>query len=86
MDIQVNGESQTLQNGLTVTDLLQQLDIRTEQVAVELNLKILDRDDFSKSTLQHGDTIEILSFIGGGAETTITRIHHVNNPLLKTQD
>ncbi len=68
MDIQVNGESQTLQDGLTVTDLLNQLDIRTEQVAVELNLKILDRNDFSQSVLQHGDTVEILSFIGGGAE------------------
>ncbi|WP_447969082.1 sulfur carrier protein ThiS [Nitrospira sp. M1] len=68
MDIQVNGESQALQDGLTVTELLQQLDIRAEQVAVELNLKILDRDDFAKSILHHGDTVEILSFIGGGAE------------------
>jgi len=73
MDIQVNGESQTFQDGLTVTDLLQQLDIRTEQVAVELNLQILDRDDFSTSILRHGDAIEILSFIGGGAGTTSRR-------------
>ncbi|GJL66435.1 MAG: hypothetical protein NPIRA05_14060 [Nitrospirales bacterium] len=84
MDIQVNGESQTLQDGLTVTDLLQQLDIRSEQVAVELNLQILERDNFSKSILRHGDTIEILSFIGGGAETTITKTHHVDNSTLNT--
>ncbi|MGB0911653.1 MAG: sulfur carrier protein ThiS [Nitrospirales bacterium] len=68
MNIQVNGETQTLQDGLTVTELLQTLEIRTEQVAVELNLKILDRGDFPHSVLQNGDTVEILSFIGGGTE------------------
>ena len=69
MDIQVNGDNQTFQEGLTITDLLHQLDIRPEQVAVELNLKILDRQDFSTSILHHGDSVEILSFIGGGADT-----------------
>ncbi|GJL62694.1 MAG: hypothetical protein NPIRA04_13480 [Nitrospirales bacterium] len=84
MDIQVNGESQTLQDGLTVTDLLQQLDIRTEKVAVELNLKILDRDEFSTSILRHGDTIEILSFIGGGAGIPITKAHRIGSSTLNT--
>ncbi len=73
MDIRVNGESQTLQEGLTVTDLLQTLNIKTEQVAVELNLKILDRGDFSHSVLQNGDTVEILSFIGGGADGLLSQ-------------
>ncbi|MCA9472840.1 MAG: sulfur carrier protein ThiS [Nitrospirales bacterium] len=66
MDIQVNGNNQTLQEGLTVSDLLHQLDICPEQVAIELNLKILDRQDFPTSVLHQGDTVEILSFIGGG--------------------
>ena len=70
MDIQVNGESQTLQDGLTVKDLLHSLDIRIEQVAVELNLKIIDRGDFAHSVLQNGDTVEIISFMGGGTDGT----------------
>ncbi|GJL53420.1 MAG: sulfur carrier protein ThiS [Nitrospirales bacterium] len=78
MDIQVNGASRTLQDGLTVTDLLQLLDIRTEQVAVELNLKILDRADFPTSILNHGDTVEILSFIGGGAESPLHPHAYIN--------
>jgi thiamine biosynthesis protein ThiS len=36
-------------------------------VAVELNLEILDRAVFDQRRLQHGDRVEILGFIGGGA-------------------
>ena len=52
---------------LTVTRLLESLDLRSEQVAVEVNLKILDRSDFATWNLEEGDKIEILSFIGGGS-------------------
>ena len=67
MIVHVNGENQNLPNGLTVAELLHMLGIHTEQVAVELNLKIVDRGEFSSSVLHDGDTVEILSFIGGGA-------------------
>ena len=69
MRIQVNGETQTVKDGATVTDLLHGLEIKPEQVAVELNLKILDRDDFPREVLSDGDQVEILSFIGGGGES-----------------
>lgn len=67
MKIIVNGEEQTYNAPLTVTVLLQELNLRTEQVAVEVNLKILDRSNFSTWTLQENDKVEILSFIGGGS-------------------
>ena len=50
----------------TVGDLLRELEIKTERVAVELNLEILDRKDFERRSLKQGDRVEILSFIGGG--------------------
>jgi sulfur carrier protein len=53
--------------GQTVADLLDALDIKPDRVAVELNLEILDRREFSRRALHPGDRIEILSFIGGGA-------------------
>jgi thiamine biosynthesis protein ThiS len=46
--------------------LLRELDVKTERVAVELNLEILDRKDFELRSLKEGDRVEILSFIGGG--------------------
>ncbi|MCE3222352.1 MAG: thiS [Nitrospira sp.] len=68
MTIQVNGESRGVGEGQTVAALLQDLDIRADRVAVELNLEILDRNDFETRGLREGDRLEILSFIGGGAE------------------
>ncbi|MEX0830531.1 MAG: sulfur carrier protein ThiS [Nitrospirales bacterium] len=67
MKIIVNGEEHTYNAPLTVTVLLQELNLRTEQVAVEVNLNILDRSNFSTWTLQENDKVEILSFIGGGS-------------------
>jgi thiamine biosynthesis protein ThiS len=51
-----------------VAALLKDLDIRADRVAVELNLEILNRSDFETRGLREGDRLEILSFIGGGAE------------------
>lgn len=67
MNIQLNGESRRIGDGQTVAGLLRELDIRTDRVAVELNLEILDRNDFETRGLRDGDRLEILSFIGGGA-------------------
>lgn len=66
IQIQVNGEARSWRAGGTVADLLLDLGIRTERVAVELNLEILDRAAFGDRNLRDGDRVEILSFIGGG--------------------
>lgn len=68
IQIHVNGEARSWRTGATVADLLQDLDIKAERVAVELNLEILDRTAFAQRPLKHGDRIEILSFIGGGTD------------------
>lgn len=68
MRIQVNGEARAAVADASVADLLRELDIRGERVAVELNLEILDRKEFETRKLREGDRVEILSFIGGGAE------------------
>lgn len=64
--IHVNGEPRGWRIGGTVADLLSELAITTERVAVELNLEILDRKDFGQRSLREGDRVEILGFIGGG--------------------
>ena len=67
IQIQVNGEQRSCRADATVGDLLRELAIKTERVAVELNLKIMDRKDFDHQNLKQGDRLEVLSFIGGGA-------------------
>jgi sulfur carrier protein len=66
LQIQVNGLPRDCRSGSTVGDLLRELEIMTERVAVELNLEILDRKEFELRNLRQGDRVEILSFIGGG--------------------
>ncbi len=71
MNLEVNGEARDVPEGSTVTDLLRQLDLTPERVAVEVSLEILDREAFSRRELHEGDRVEILSFIGGGTEALI---------------
>lgn len=66
IQIHVNGEPRTVSSGSTVTALLNQLEIRPDRVAVEVNLQIVDRQGFDRQMLQEGDRVEIISFIGGG--------------------
>lgn len=51
---------------LTVTGLLESLEIDPGRVAVEVNLKIIKRCDFGEQKLSEGDTVEIVNFVGGG--------------------
>lgn len=76
LQIQVNGERRACRSGSTVGDLLRELEINTERVAVELNLEIIDRNEFELRGLKEGDRIEILSFIGGGAPTVVGGYTH----------
>ena len=67
MHIHVNGEDREIADGSSVSDLLGELELQADRVAVEINLQIIDRSEFDRSVLQNDDRIEILSFIGGGS-------------------
>ncbi len=66
MTIQLNGEQRTLDERSTVGALLRSLNLHSDKVAVEVNLEILDKQDFETRGLQDGDQVEIMSFVGGG--------------------
>jgi thiazole synthase len=67
--ITVNGVVRDLPEDWSVAHLLSDVGARPEQVAVELNQRVLDRGEFSTCRLRPGDRIEIITFVGGGAET-----------------
>lgn len=66
MQITVNGEKKEYPKGISVSELLESLDIDKRYVAVELNLKIVPRTQFSEKMLQENDSLEIVTFVGGG--------------------
>ena len=62
----INGSRREFDRDLTVAQLLEEMGARSESVAVELNLDILDRKQYSETHLNEGDRLEIISFVGGG--------------------
>ena len=73
MTIRLNGERQELPGPLTVTELLSRLHIDSRRVAVELNLVVLKRTLFDSTTVQDGDQVEIVNFVGGGGLPAVPR-------------
>jgi sulfur carrier protein len=64
--VTVNGETVQVPTGSTVLDLLQKLAVEPTRVAVEHNLRVVPRAEHGRVRLNHGDRVEIVTFVGGG--------------------
>ncbi len=68
MRISINGENRTFDAPITVAALLAELGFDARKIAVERNREIVRRSAFADTALGDGDRIEIVHFIGGGAD------------------
>jgi thiamine biosynthesis protein ThiS len=66
IEIVLNGERRSTQDGETVLGLLEELQIDPERVAIELDRRILKRPLWAGTALRPGAEIEIVQFVGGG--------------------
>ncbi len=66
VEIVVNGEARCVQVGQTVLNLLQDLRLEPERVAVELDRRIVKRSEWASLELAPGAQLEIVQFVGGG--------------------
>ena len=66
LTIEFNGQSFEVPTGTTIEQLLVLAEIRSRLVAVEVNLEILAHDMHVSHALQAGDTIEVVTLVGGG--------------------
>jgi thiazole synthase len=62
----VNGEHKRVAAGLTIAGLAEQLGLVPEKVAVERNLEVVPRSTLAQVTVEDGDELEIVHFVGGG--------------------
>src|SRR5690606_41123246 len=67
MQVQINGETHSLDAPATVHDLLTRIGLDPAKVAVERNLEIVRRSAYRETGVADGDRLEIVHFIGGGA-------------------
>ena len=66
MQITVNGKARECREGMSIADLLVELGVKREGIAVEVNRQIVPRSKHEATPVREGDTIEILTFVGGG--------------------
>ncbi len=64
--VTINGEKQKVDAGATLDDVLRQLGLEAERVAIELDRAIVKRDFWHATTVADGAEIEIVQFVGGG--------------------
>jgi thiamine biosynthesis protein ThiS len=68
MKLQINGEDREFElSPITVAGLVENLGMKPDRVAVELNRNIVPRDRWAETPLHEGDRLEVVHFVGGGA-------------------
>ena len=54
--------------GLSLSALLERLNLPPDRVAVERNLEIVPRRSWSETMIREGDRLEVVQFVGGGTK------------------
>lgn len=62
----LNGKNIDLQEQITIEELLNKYDLDPKKVVVEVNMEIVDDEAYSTYLLRNEDSIEVISFVGGG--------------------
>ena len=68
MHIRVNGEDREIGGNVNLEDLVAELSLPKERIAIELNGQVVRRDRWAETIVADGDRIEIVHFVGGGGQ------------------
>jgi thiamine biosynthesis protein ThiS len=67
MKLVINGNDHSVDGPITLRGLVEQLGMKADRVAIELNLAIVPRGRWVETQLADGDRLEIVHFVGGGS-------------------
>jgi thiamine biosynthesis protein ThiS len=65
--ININGEPRDVEPDTSLPQLIASLDLKAEQVAIELNREVVRRAEWDSTLLHADDKVEIVHFVGGGS-------------------
>ncbi|MEN6461972.1 MAG: sulfur carrier protein ThiS [Syntrophomonas sp.] len=69
MKVVINGEDVTLEQAVTVEELLIMQKVEMpDYVTVQINDEIIEHDQFALKVINAGDEIEFLYYMGGGSK------------------
>ncbi|MGN0242942.1 MAG: sulfur carrier protein ThiS [Lachnospiraceae bacterium] len=63
--ITINGEPMEIEEQ-SIADFLISAGYDAARVAVEINLNIIPKAQYEETNLHDGDTVEVVTFVGGG--------------------
>jgi thiamine biosynthesis protein ThiS len=66
LELIVNGEPREVARGETILGLLEASGLEPARVAVELDRRIIPKDQWRTTILSQGSQLEIVQFVGGG--------------------
>lgn len=66
LEISINGEARRFDSALTLTQLLERLEMTGKKLAVEMNGEIVPKSQHATTPLNNGDQLEIVVAVGGG--------------------
>lgn len=66
INAKINGQPTDLMENTTLQQYLEAKDCKIDRVAIELNGQIVPKKAYSTQVINTGDTLEIVSFVGGG--------------------
>jgi len=67
MRLVINGEERQFERISNLASLVEQLGLKSDRLAIELNREIVPRSGWGDTVLNDGDKLEIVHFVGGGA-------------------
>lgn len=66
IQISLNGEAHTLEQAISLAELVQRLELGQKRIAIEYNGMIASRSEYAAIFLKNADKVEIVHAIGGG--------------------
>jgi len=66
MRVLINGEERELPGSVTLSELLEWLEFSSQRIAIELNKTVIRKKDWPETSVNDGDRIEVVHFVGGG--------------------
>ncbi len=66
MTVKINGTARELSRGMSIADLLKELEVPIEGTAVALNGAVVPRKEHGETVLQNEDEVEVIRAVAGG--------------------
>ena len=66
MQIKVNGTFYDFNDNITLENIINQLNISSQNIIAEVNGNVITKEKFNKTVIENNSIIELIKFVGGG--------------------